>query len=394
MVPLKPKIVQDVRRQSGRSPFEALPRCLNLASSPVARLPLIALLKEGVVLLNLLFLLGGSVLAPTAHVNLYAASVGNHEERRTLEAQLQELERQIDDYESQIVSYQKRGKNLKGEINRLNNEVAKLNLQVKAINLTLTELNRQIGETVSRISIAEDSIRTNKHAMAELLRNIHRKEQVNLVAVLLEKPTLSDFFNDLNNFALLEGNLHVTVQKIETLHEELTEHKTQLALSRADAETIRIYRENQKRETEKVKEEKGELLTITKGEESRYQNLLKATKEKAREIRNRIFQLLGGGELTFEEAYRYAKLAGNATGVRPAFILAVLDRESALGQNVGKCSYKTAMHPQRDTPIFLEITKKLNINPEAVTVSCPNSDGAYGGGDGTSPVHSLNLEAL
>ena len=55
--------------------------------------------------------------------------------------------------------------------------------------------------------------------------------------------------------------------------------------------------------------QKAQLLAATKGVETKYQTLLQQTQATAAQIRNRIFQLLGGGQLSFEDAYQYAKLA-------------------------------------------------------------------------------------
>jgi membrane-bound lytic murein transglycosylase B len=101
---------------------------------------------------------------------------------------------------------------------------------------------------------------------------------------------------------------------------------------------------------------------------------------------------------TFGEAYEIAKYVSEITGVRPAFLLAVLYQESRIGQNVGQCYLKNTttgegikvdtgqkflkvMNPVRDVPPFLQITKELVRDPFGTVVSCPMSFG-WGGAMG------------
>ncbi len=373
---LRPRALGDVRR-AGSSMFRARLRTVNLGYHKTLYVPLSRTLKGFIVLFAAWYLITGSAAAPTT-TTLAANSA---EERAALEAQLQDLEGQIDQYENQIVAYQKQGSSLKNEISSLNGKIAKLNLQIKAVNLTLSQLDYKITDTQDQIVATEASLADKRAFLGELLKQLYESDRASLVTIFLKNPKLSDFFTDVNDLAVLQSGVRTAINDISNLRDQLSDQKEQYALAKADAQTVRSYQLAQKAESDQVKQQKNTLLQVTKGQESRYQSLLTETKKTAAQIRSRIFQLLGGGQMSFEEAYNYAKLAEGGTGVRAALILAVLDRESALGRNVGRCSYQTAMSPSNQG-VFLNITRELDLNPDTMMVSCPNSDGVYGGAMG------------
>ncbi|MEK7624351.1 MAG: lytic murein transglycosylase [Patescibacteria group bacterium] len=365
------------------------PAILNLFYYRQFRFPATLIIKSVIVLTAINFFLFAFVYAPVykfPSLIFAAQNIQADEERKQLENQLTELEKQITDYENTISQYQKQGQTLKNEIKTLESRIAKLNLQIKSVNLGLEKLNQEINETQSKIALSEKNIGFNKEALSQVLQDLYENEDKSLMEVFLANSNLSDFFGDLNDLMFIQDNLRATLNKIVQLKNEFVDQKEQLVIEKADAEALKNHQASQKQNIQKTQTQKNEILKITKGKESEYQKLVAETKKTAAEIRTQIFQLLGGGELNFEKAYELAKFAEQATGVRAALILAVLDRESALGSNVGQCVYKTAMHPTRDIPAFLNIIKDLglekNLETGAIKVSCPNADGAYGGAMG------------
>ncbi len=365
------------------------PAILNLSYYRRFHWPLTLIFKSTVALMAIVFFLFSFVYAPVykfPSLTFAAQSAQTKEERKRLEIQLTELEKQIADYEDTITQYQKQGQTLKNEIKTLESRIAKLNLQIKAVNLSLEKLNQEINDTQLKITSSEKNISFNKEALSQALQGLYENEDKSLMEVFLANANLSDFFGDLDNLIFIQDNLRATLNKIVQLKNEFVDQKEQLSLKKADAEALKIYQASQKQNIQKTQSQKNEILKTTKGKESEYQKLVAETKKTAAEVRMQIFQLLGGGELDFGKAYELAKFAEQATGVRAALVLAVLARESALGLNVGQCNYKTAMHPTRDIPAFLDIIQNLNLgaNLESglIKVSCPNADGAYGGAMG------------
>lgn len=378
---IKQRVLVDLSKGKSVSPYSDRTQKVNLSRSKILKIPFIRAGKIVVWAVVFSYLVFGSVLAPIDH-GQWSFAAQNEEERQQLEKQLADLEAQMNQYQGTIDKYRSEGKNLEGEIARLNAQIGKINLQIKAVQLTLKKLNGEIVFNLEKISDTETEIGKNKIVLKRYLQNINANDDLTVVEILLKKPHLSDFFAEVNNLVALQDGMREALAQTLQLKDTLLTQRQSLALKKNDAEQLKVFQDAQRKSIEQTKSAKANILSVTKGNEAKYKTLLKETQKTAAQIRSRIFELLGGGELSFEDAYKFAKFAEQATGVRAALILAVLDRESALGQNVGRCSYQKAMHPTRDIPVFLDLLKELNINPDTVTVSCPNRDGLYGGAMG------------
>jgi peptidoglycan hydrolase CwlO-like protein len=342
-------------------------------------------LRYGVVILVLLLTVRGNVFVgapgtPPLAAVLFADTI---EERQQLEQKLTEIEKQITDYENNILEVQAQKKTLANEVKILDAQIAKVNLQIKLIDVEIQRLNLRIDDLGVSIDGSESKINQAKIVLASSLQNVYEFDRLSLVEILVGRDNMSDFFDEVNANATIQSQLQTELEEIRTLKRSLEDQQNDLIGRREDQQALLDLQEAQRRQVSQKKQEKDTLLKITKGKESAFQQLLKESQKSAAEIRAQLYKLIGGGEIKFGDAVQYAEFAYQQTGVRPAFLLAVLDKESALGKNVGRCSWESAMHPTRDKPVFLQITQELSLNPNTLPVSCPIiSDGAYGGAMG------------
>lgn len=384
---MKPRVVIDLKGGKDLSRLKGLDRRVDLKNRPfVISIPIKLLAKTAIILFIGLTFVFGSVTAPV-EIGVKAAQDNQTEQqRRALEEELAKYEKEIEQHEVTIELYKKQGKTLSGEITNLAAQIKKLSAQIKAINLNLKKLDEEISQTQTQIIELEGDVDVNRKNLSKILQTLYEGGNKAMLEILLSNAQISDFFSDLNNLVSVQDNLRVTLERIIELKDKLNDQKEVLAIQRSDTATLKAYQDTQRAGIQKVQEEKDSLLKVTKNKESEYQKILTETKRTAAEIRKQIFKLIGGGELDFDKAYELAKFAEKATGVRAALILAVLDRESALGKNVGQCDYKTAMSPTRDIPVFLVIIKELGLEKDLesgiIKVSCANSDGYFGGAMG------------
>lgn len=309
------------------------------------------------------------------------------------------LQEKADLIDQDISKTEQEKRTLQNQIYILNSEIQKLDYEIYQNNLMVKDLNLQIDDTGDSIYKTSLKIEESKKQLSEIIKEIYKQDQKSTVEILLEEEELSDFFDNLVALDALNVKNKELLESIKSLKKYLEEQEESLDVEKSELESMVEIQTIQKQESAEVKQDKNYYLKLTEAE---YQKHIKEKQEveaTASEIRARIFELIGVPDApTFGEAYEMAKNVEAITGVRPAFLLAVLKQESDIGKNVGQCYLKNdetgagiiayngvevsnVMKPSRDVSPFLKITKELGRDPHETPVSCPMSYG-YGGAMG------------
>lgn len=310
--------------------------------------------------------------------------------------QIQELEQQIAEYQEQIDENGAKARTLSSEISRINAQIKKVQLEIRSIGIAIDQTSIEIKSTQEQILDAQDKIDLHKHALASYLRALYQVDQENLTSVILKHATLSDFFNNLKNLNDTQNNLQATIVSIKKLKTDLEQKQEELGDKKEELGKLRGLQEAQKRDLDGTVNGKNKLLKDTRGQESRFQKLVKQTKQDIEKIREQVTYLLQYG-ITVEDTIRFGQLAAIRVDIRPAFLIAILEVESGLGRNVGTGNWLTDMYqcylelgkPSRaeaEKAAFFEIVNKLGLDPNTVRVSRePN----YGCGGALGPAQFL-----
>lgn len=340
--------------------------------------------KVSVVILCLSFLLSPFV----------AKAETEAERRARLETELQNVERQILTQSRLVEDKQLERQSLERDISLIEGEIKKAQLGIHARSVAIMQLSDQIGEKEVVLSILEEKLKKQRESLADLVRKSSVMSDYSLVEVMLSKKSFSEFFTDVATFNAIKDSLNESLETLQTIRRDTFTQKDQLESKHETEAEMKKIQELQKQEIERKEKEKAQILTVTKGEEKAYQQLLESQQKTAAQLRNALFQLLGGGGgIPFPQAVELAKYAERQTGVQAGLVLAILEQETNLGSNLGSCVYndlrggKVVMHPDRDAPIFVAIASVLGFEPRTRQVSCPiTSNGErYGWGGAMGP---------
>lgn len=339
-------------------------------------------------------------LAPETH-----AQEQDSNKRSELERQIQSLEKEATSLDQHLQDVTQEKRTLASETEAVLTQIKRKELEIKRLTLVIQNTGLEIQRKAEGIADLSQKISKNRKALASALFVIYTYDHSSLISVFLKNKNLSDFFTTVHGLERVQENIDSALDEFKEERISLEKIKNELEESEKEQQELKSLQEIERRSLAQKKKEKEELLRLTKGKESLFQQLLKSKKRDIATLKTQLFYLEKTG-ITAEDAIKFAELAAKRAGIRPAFLLALLEVETgkqfedgviSVGTNLGTGNWKNDLYDcyinlkRRGTAdaeknAFFKITESLGLDPNKMPVSRkPN----YGCGGAMGPAQFL-----
>ena len=308
---------------------------------------------------------------------------------------------------AQLKAQQATSTSIAGDVALLNSLIKKAAQQISIKNQIIAQLGSQINQKQQTIETLSQKLQNENNSLSQILSNEDQIDNTTLTEMLLSDRSISDFFLDIDNYQTIDQSLQESLNTIKGIKLQTTTEKTALEAQKTQQANLKNQIQAQQVQTQAQQAAKKALLASSQSAEKTYQELLSERQAQASKISAALFNLAGVSKgIPFGNAYKYSMIASNITGVRPAFILAILKQESNLGLDQGGCYVTdpsisgagtrakngeliaTVMASPRDTTPFRQILSSLGLSANNTQVSCPQKSSGkyfgYGGAMGPS----------
>src|SRR3989344_3628186 len=204
------------------------------------------------------------VVAPLLPV--FSNAETTQERRVRLERELAIIEQDIVQKRGVLSEKQKERTSLERDIAILDGQIGVAQQQIKHRNLTISKIRDDIGDKKTAIGEADKKVVRSEQSLAQLLRRTHEIDDTSLAEIVLG-GTLSDFFEDIDAFEVLQRDLDRSFDEMANLRADLSGRKEALEEKQGEEEQLRKIQVLEKQAIEKKEKEKHSILTVTKGQE-------------------------------------------------------------------------------------------------------------------------------
>lgn len=315
-----------------------------------------------------------------------AAATSSKDLERVLTNRLLELQQQITAYRNEIRGLEQQQTTLQQQIAIANLEIQRVQGQIEATNLAISVNERAIAALTAKIDDYEAELDRQRVVLNHFLKLVNDQDRESTVEIILAEDNFHDFFNRLEALRSVQTRMLQVTAQIHTLKAAVEGQRSDVNDQREENLQLKALQQIQAASLGKKVAAKAQLIKDSKVRASILNDREQETEQAIAEVKKNLYVLQGlSGSLSLEDAYAMALRVSIKVGMRPAFLMAVIKKESDWGNNIGGGTWRRDMN-SRDFDPFLVITKQLGLNPDAMPVSAKP---AYGWGGAMGPAQFL-----
>lgn len=205
--------------------------------------------------------------------------------------QWQVLEDQRQEYLKTVKQKRTAAANLENQMALLDGEIKFAETQIKQTEVKLEQVTLEIERLNADIRGKGQDITRQKEFLASLLREIYSSGDDNLLTNFLKNDNLSDFLTNYYKLESMQGKISSSVIDLKNMKEKLEWTRKEELSKKAEIDALKIGLLQEKESLNSARASKKDLLAKTKGEQSRYEQLLKRVEEQRKEILGNIEEL-------------------------------------------------------------------------------------------------------
>lgn len=202
-------------------------------------------------------------------------------------SRVKEIQGLINSYQDKIQSQESQQLSLSNQILLLDNRIREKELRLDEAKAQIEVIDLELQALDADINRNEGKINVQKEILSDLVRKLRQSDDVNTLQIFLSRPSLSSYFDRIEELKSLQGDLGQTLERIKN-------QKAQLESDKQDRETKLKDLEAQKKQLRQ------DALKLEMEKNSK-QSLLAETKDKQEEFNRLVSELRQQSEATADE---------------------------------------------------------------------------------------------
>ncbi len=224
---------------------------------------------------------------------------------------IKKIQNQQEKYSDSIKEAQSEKSTLNSQLAILDNRMAKSQLDIEIIETRVVKTGLEIQKINLEIKNKNKEIAREKENVANVLKLMHKKDNVTALEILLLNNSLADFLSEAKYLEDINEGIKESLAQLENLKNQLEKKQDNLSEQKQELSNYRDELVEKKSKLEAEKDNKLTLLTQVSESESEYQRLLALSKKEQEEAAAEIASMeklvraklakLNGEELEFND---------------------------------------------------------------------------------------------